>query len=334
MLALAARPSGRPAARLSHVSAALRYWVSRTLAEPFHAPSVTVRRLTSVRGRPVLDDALPRRASPGHVETVRRDAPLPVPARTVVDCMRDLSPGDGLAIADAAVRAGQPPLRPSRDLREFQRRWPGSLRTERILRLGDGSPGSRGSSRSQRAGCHRMGPAALDPPGGRQRLPRTASWVASTASGPSSEWSARPTAAASTWVTSTRHWTGAADAVARAQSSRRRSVRSGCATSGWRSFGGPPTRSPGTRSGQRAMVGRGAHVPTRAASERPLTCSCCRLPVTSCEIGAVFYPSRLLRAAPKSARSRGVRVRWAVRSGRGGSGGRRPRLRRGRHPGR
>ena len=40
-------------------------------------------------------------------------------------------------IADAAVRAGATTAEAVRDLREFERRWPGSLRTEQVLRLLD-----------------------------------------------------------------------------------------------------------------------------------------------------------------------------------------------------
>lgn len=120
---------------LSHVSAAL----SHGLPNPRGAlprPSVTVD--DHVRSRsPGSWMTLYRGELPeGHVETVDA-ARRTVAPRTVVDCARHLSLGDGLAIADAAVRAGLTTGRAMRDLREFQRRWPGTLMTEQVLHLLD-----------------------------------------------------------------------------------------------------------------------------------------------------------------------------------------------------
>ncbi|HET6967649.1 MAG TPA: hypothetical protein VFI44_05200 [Ornithinibacter sp.] len=72
----------------------------------------------------------------GHVETVD-DVRRTVAPRTVADCARHLSLGDGLAVADAAVRATSTTADAVRAMREFQRRWPGSLRTELVLHLLD-----------------------------------------------------------------------------------------------------------------------------------------------------------------------------------------------------
>ncbi len=67
------------------------------------------------------------------VDGVRRT----VPSRVVTDCARHLSTGDGLAVADAAVRAGLTTVDAVRAMREFQRRWPGVTRAERALDLLD-----------------------------------------------------------------------------------------------------------------------------------------------------------------------------------------------------
>jgi hypothetical protein len=120
---------------LSHVSAA----VALQLPNPrgrLPRPSVTVDDHLRSRS-PGSWMTLYRGELPaGHVETVdgvRRS----IGARAVADCGRHLSPGDGLAIGDAAVRAGLTTVAGLRDMREFQRRWPGSLRTELVLSLLD-----------------------------------------------------------------------------------------------------------------------------------------------------------------------------------------------------
>lgn len=77
------------------------------------------------------------RTPPEHV-VLSGGHPYLVPARTVVDCMRDLPPGDALAVVDAALRKG---LVSGPDLvlmRRHQRRWPGISAADRILPLADG----------------------------------------------------------------------------------------------------------------------------------------------------------------------------------------------------
>ena len=120
---------------LSHVSAA----VSLGLPNPRGAlprPSVTVD--DHIRSRsPGSWMTLYRGELPtGHVETVDGVRRCVAP-RAVADCARHLSLGDGLAVADAAVRAGLTTAGDLRNMREFQRRWPGSLGTERVLALLD-----------------------------------------------------------------------------------------------------------------------------------------------------------------------------------------------------
>ena len=51
--------------------------------------------------------------------------PYLVPARTVVDCMREMRPGDALAVLDAAIRAGLVTGSELTAMRRHQRRWPG-----------------------------------------------------------------------------------------------------------------------------------------------------------------------------------------------------------------
>lgn len=120
---------------LSHVSAALSHGFPNprgTLPRPSVTVDDHVRSRSPGSWMTLYRGELPQ----GHVETVggmRRT----VAARTVVDSARHLSLGDGLAIADAAVRAGATTAEAVRDLREFERRWPGSLRTEQVLRLLD-----------------------------------------------------------------------------------------------------------------------------------------------------------------------------------------------------
>ena len=70
--------------------------------------------------------------SSGHAESL--DAVRRTTAeRTVVDCARHLNSGDGLAIADAAVRSGSCTVDAVRAVREFEHRWPGAQKAELML---------------------------------------------------------------------------------------------------------------------------------------------------------------------------------------------------------
>jgi hypothetical protein len=134
LMALAAGRAVRDSA-LSHVTAALAHGLPNPRT-PLPLPSVTVD--DQVRSRsPGSWMTLYRGELPdGHVEVVdgvrRTIAP-----RSVVDSTRHLTLGDGLAVADAAVRSGMTSLAALHDLREFQRRWPGILRTDQVLALVD-----------------------------------------------------------------------------------------------------------------------------------------------------------------------------------------------------
>ena len=134
---LVALAAGREvdACALSHVSAALSHGMP-TPRGPLPRPSVTVD--DHVRSRsPGSWMTLYRGELPeGHVETVDGVRRTLAP-RTVADCARHLSLGDGLAVADFAVRSGQTTPDAVHAMRAFQRRWPGTLRTEQVLELLD-----------------------------------------------------------------------------------------------------------------------------------------------------------------------------------------------------
>lgn len=69
---------------------------------------------------------------------IDRGVPYFVPARVVIDCLRDMAPGDALAVIDAALGRG---LVTGADLmatRRLQRRWPGIAIADQLLRLADG----------------------------------------------------------------------------------------------------------------------------------------------------------------------------------------------------
>lgn len=72
-----------------------------------------------------------------HVE-LRDGVPRLVPARTVLDCARQLHPRDALAIADGALRAGRATREELLAMRRFQRGWPGVTRSNDVLMLADG----------------------------------------------------------------------------------------------------------------------------------------------------------------------------------------------------
>jgi len=77
------------------------------------------------------------RTPPEHI-VIDRGHPYLVPARTVIDCMREMRPGDALAVLDAALRRRMVTGPELVEMRRHQRRWPGIAAADRILRLGDG----------------------------------------------------------------------------------------------------------------------------------------------------------------------------------------------------
>jgi hypothetical protein len=130
LMALAAQRAVSGSA-LSHVSAAAAQGLPNPMGD-LPRPSVTVDDQRRSRS-PGSWMTLYRGELPsGHVESngsVRRT----VASRTVVDCARHLTTGDGLAVADAALRAGKATAAGVREMREFQTRWPGSQKTEVML---------------------------------------------------------------------------------------------------------------------------------------------------------------------------------------------------------
>jgi hypothetical protein len=284
LLALAAlRAVGDSA--LSHVSAALSHGLPNPRG-PLPRPSVTVD--DHIRSRsPGSWMTLYRGELPeGHVERVagvRRT----VAARTTVDCARHLTLGDGLAVADAAVRSGATTADAVRDLREFESRWPGSLRTDAVLRLLD--PRREGWLESWSAAAfHRM------------ELPR---WIPQV-----NVYDAQdrflgrvdgyfPDLAVVAEADGRGKYLGdvdptldrSPDAVAyRVLAAGEREVglrATGLGVVRW-------TTDEITRHQVRVRARWLAEVRRTdpRAIRATLTCSCCKAPVTSCEIGTVFYP--------------------------------------------
>lgn len=116
---------------ISHVSAALDHGLPNPMGA-LPRPAVTVDDQQRSRAPGSWMTLFRGELSSGHVESlgpVRRTTA----ERTVVDCARHLSSGDGLAIADAAVRAGACTVESVRALREFQHRWPGAVKSELML---------------------------------------------------------------------------------------------------------------------------------------------------------------------------------------------------------
>ncbi len=79
-----------------------------------------------------------RGATPAEHVWIRGGRPYLVPARTVLDCARELDPADALAVADAALRRGLVTRSNLRAMREHQRRWPGIAVADALLELADG----------------------------------------------------------------------------------------------------------------------------------------------------------------------------------------------------
>ena len=125
-----------PDAVVSHLSAASLL----ELPMPTHPPPrATMTLLDDARtSRPDDWRRFHRGATPpGHV-LIRQGHPYLVAARTVVDCGRDLPPGDALAVVDGALRRGLVTGAGLVAMRRHQRRWPGITALDRILPLADG----------------------------------------------------------------------------------------------------------------------------------------------------------------------------------------------------
>ena len=124
-----------PDAIVSHLSAA----VLMGLPHPAYDPSKVTMTL--------LDDSRTSRTDswrrfhrgatpPAHVVIVAR-RPLLVPARIVVDCIRELHPRDALAITDAALRRGICTGSSLDAMRRHQVHWPGVAAADGVLRVAD-----------------------------------------------------------------------------------------------------------------------------------------------------------------------------------------------------
>ena len=125
-----------PDAIISHVSAAALLHLPMPPTPPQRATMTVLHD-----SRTSVDDGWRQfhrgQTPPSHI-VIDRGHPYLVPARTVIDCMRELRPGDALAVLDAALRRRLVTGPQLLDMRRHQRRWPGIRAADRILQLGDG----------------------------------------------------------------------------------------------------------------------------------------------------------------------------------------------------
>lgn len=139
---------------VSHLSAALVHGAphpSGDLGRPILTPLTGSR--TACRGdwRRVLPSGL------SEDDIIDVDGLLATkPARTVVDCFRELEAGDALAIADDSVRRGLATIEEIRAVRAAQTRWPGIRRADRGMTLVDGRRENWFESKSAEL-IHRLG---------------------------------------------------------------------------------------------------------------------------------------------------------------------------------
>jgi hypothetical protein len=268
---------------LSHESAALSLGLPNPRG-PLARPSVTVDDHLRSRSPGSWMTLFRGELPGGHVEALG-DFRRTIPPRTVVDCARHLPPGDGLAIADAAVRAGLTNVAELRSMRAFQRRWPGSLRSELVIALLD--PRREGWLESWSAAAfHRM------------VLPR---WVPQVnIHDPHDRFLGRvdgywPDLGVAAEADGRGKYLGDVDpALDRSPDAvARRVLAAGEREVGLRACGMGLVRwttDEITRHHSRVGARWWAEVQRTdpRAIRATITCSCCRLPVTSCEIGADF----------------------------------------------
>ncbi|MGN6636396.1 MAG: type IV toxin-antitoxin system AbiEi family antitoxin domain-containing protein [Oryzihumus sp.] len=120
---------------LSHETAAIAWgWpVLLHPGSPIHLTALHVEPRSRRDGRTVLH----------HSDSVVNDAldlrglTVMPPARVVADCLRTMRPSRGVAVADAAVRAGMTFLPEVESVLTAQRRWRGRPRAREALRLVD-----------------------------------------------------------------------------------------------------------------------------------------------------------------------------------------------------
>ena len=125
-----------PDAIVSHASAAALLG----LPMPPHPPARATMTLLDDRRTSEGDSwrRFHRGATPPEHVVIDQGRPYLVPSRTVIDCARDMRPGDALAVLDAALRAGLTTGTQLVEMRRHQRRWPGIAAADALLRLGDG----------------------------------------------------------------------------------------------------------------------------------------------------------------------------------------------------
>jgi len=125
-----------PDAVVSHASAAALL----DLPMPTNPPPKATMTLLDDRRTSKADDwrQFHRGVTPYQHIWVDRGVPYFVPARIVIDCLRDLSPGDALAVLDAALGRGLVTGPDLVEARKLQHRWPGIAIADRLLRLADG----------------------------------------------------------------------------------------------------------------------------------------------------------------------------------------------------
>lgn len=124
-----------PDAIISHTSAAALLGLPMPPVPPARAT------LTLLDDRRTSTDDAWRRfhrgATPPDQIWIRARTPTLVPARTVVDCVREMRPGDALAVVDAALRRGLVTEPALRAMRTHQTRWPGVAAADVLFGLAD-----------------------------------------------------------------------------------------------------------------------------------------------------------------------------------------------------
>jgi hypothetical protein len=123
LLLVAAASSQRPGSCVTHHSAALLHGLPMPIdCPPFVSLTTDRTHRTSTACAP---DRLRNAALPLEHVMVMDRLTVTTPGRTVIDCLRELSLPDAVAVADAAVRQRLTTVRELRMLRGQQRHWPG-----------------------------------------------------------------------------------------------------------------------------------------------------------------------------------------------------------------
>ncbi|MGZ4636838.1 MAG: type IV toxin-antitoxin system AbiEi family antitoxin domain-containing protein [Oryzihumus sp.] len=126
-----------PGAVASHHSAALAWGLPMPIdAPPWVAITLMGGHLTSRALSPARwhDGELPTH----QVVRVRGGHQICRPDRAVIDCLRELTLPDAVAVGDAALGSGLTTAEDLRGMRRWQRRWPGITRADEGLPLLDG----------------------------------------------------------------------------------------------------------------------------------------------------------------------------------------------------